>query len=315
MQSKNLKVLLVVSLLLFVSMAIVPQFIVAQSDAVSPRTSIVLADIGSNPAKKIKRFQPLADYLAANLTDYGIDVGEVKIAPDMDTLIGWIEAGEVDMYFDSPFPVMFIAGETGAQPILRRWKDGVEEYHSVIFALADKGLESVEDLQGQLVAFDSPQSTSGFMLPLAHLLENELATVEVDKNNISPNVADNEIGYVFTEDDEITIQWVIAGRMAAGVVDSQTYITEIPEETREHLVILAETVAVPRQIALVSPDMDPELVETITALLLELTETDEGLAVLDDFDTSQFDEFPQGAEATLEELRAMFDLVTQTNEE
>ncbi|HEY9651125.1 MAG TPA: phosphate ABC transporter substrate-binding protein, partial [Coleofasciculaceae cyanobacterium] len=29
--------------------------------------ALVIADVSNNPAKKIKRFQPMADYLAANL--------------------------------------------------------------------------------------------------------------------------------------------------------------------------------------------------------------------------------------------------------
>jgi phosphonate transport system substrate-binding protein len=141
---------------------------------------IVLGDIGDNPAEKIERFQPLADYLAAHLADYGISVGEVRIAPDFDTMISWIEAGEVDLYFDSLFPIMMISNETGAQPILRRWKGGDAAYHSVIFTRADGELASIEDLTGQIIGFEEAFSTSGYMLPTAHLLEAGIPMVEVD---------------------------------------------------------------------------------------------------------------------------------------
>jgi phosphonate transport system substrate-binding protein len=312
MQAIKLRTTLVVVLALFAGFSLLPGMILAQD---TERTSIVLADISNDPADTIKEFQPLADYMAAHLEDYGIESGDVIAAPDMPTLIEMLAAGEIDVYFDSAFPVMFISGETGVEPILRRWKDGVGEYHSVFFALADSELETLEDLQGQLVAFDTPFSTSGYMLPLAWIIENDLVGVEIDRDDDDPQIADDEIGYIFSEDDNTTVQWVISGRTAAGVVDSETYLS-IPEETREHMVILAETGSVPRHIAVVRDDLDPELVDRIRALLLEMTETDEGLLVLEGFNTSQFDEFPDGAAAALDDMQAMFDLVTvQADEE
>src|SRR5262245_48461476 len=43
--------------------------------------AIVLGDIDEDdPISKIQEFQPIADYLAENLTDFGITKGEVKIS-------------------------------------------------------------------------------------------------------------------------------------------------------------------------------------------------------------------------------------------
>ncbi|MGK7872209.1 MAG: PhnD/SsuA/transferrin family substrate-binding protein, partial [Xenococcaceae cyanobacterium] len=89
--------------------------------------AIVLGDISFEPEYRIRRFQPIADYLATNLGDIGIGKGEVKIASDKDTMAKWMASGEVDLYFDSLFPAMFAIDQSGAKAILRRWKDGVEE--------------------------------------------------------------------------------------------------------------------------------------------------------------------------------------------
>lgn len=49
---------------------------------------IVMGDIDADdPVSKIEEFQPIVDYLAENLNDAGIGIGEVKIAPDTDTMI------------------------------------------------------------------------------------------------------------------------------------------------------------------------------------------------------------------------------------
>lgn len=300
-------IIILVAILLVAAIYVPQQTIVGAQDSQSPvRNSIVLGDIDENPVKTIKKLQPLADYLAVHLRDYGIETGEVVVAPDMETMIEWLIAGEVDILFDSPYPSMVMAHESGAVPVLRRWKDGVAEYHSVFFTLDDSGLETLEDLQGHIMAFDAPQSTSGYMLPKWYLLQQGLDPVE--KAKLSSRVAADEIGYVFSEDDETTIQWIISGRVIAGVVDSEEFAS-VPEETREHFVVLAETDNVPRHLMMVRPGIDEALLEAITTTLVAMDEDEAAQSILEGLNTSQFDWFPEGADAALAELQAMFDLV------
>jgi phosphonate transport system substrate-binding protein len=277
-----------------------------QATATAAGEAIVLGDISSDVEETIQAHQPMVDFLAANLGEFGITHGEVKVAPDMDTMINWMESGEVDLSFDSPYPVMILRNEAGAIPLLRRWRFGVEEYHSVFFALKDKGYTSVEDLKGQLIAFDTPFSTSGYMLPLAYLLENNYTAVE--RESTEARVGEDEIGYVFSNDDDNTIQWVISGRVAAGVTDNISF-GRIPEETRNQMTIFAETEDVPRQILVVAPDMGVELQDAIKTLLIGMDETEAGQAVLENYQTTQFDEFPEGADAALEAMQRLYEIV------
>lgn len=86
-------------------------------------------------------------------------------------MIQWIQDGEVDLYFDSPYPVLVISEQTGAQPILRRFRFGVSEYHSVFFVFAPTArITSLTELNGQIVGFEQFILTSGYMLPLSYLL-------------------------------------------------------------------------------------------------------------------------------------------------
>jgi len=269
--------------------------------------AIVLGDISDEPAETIEGTQPMADYLAARLGDYGITRGEVKIAPDLDTMTQWMADGKVDIYFDSPYPVLVVSQKTGAVPVLRRWKYGVSAYHSVFIARKDSGLTSLADLPGRMVAFEESFSTSGYMLPLSYLIEQDMNPVE--KANLETAVAPDEVGYLFSTADNTTIQWVVSGKVPIGVVDNVTFELLIPEETREGLTILAATEDVPRQLVLLRSGIEPELAEAIQTILIGVDESEEGQAALEAFLTTEFDEFPEGAEAALARMQTLYELV------
>ncbi len=271
--------------------------------------AIVLADVDvDSPTKKLAKFQPLADYLGSNLAGFGITGGGVRIAPDLETIAAWLVSGEVDLYFDSMYPATIVADQSGARAILRRWRGGVGEYYSVIFARADSGLSTVADLLGATVALDEPVSTSGFLLPVALFIQAGLEPVEVAANMPPPDPM--RVGYVFSGDDENTVQWVISGKAMAGAVDSVTY-SELPEDTRRELVVISETETVPRQVVLVRPGLDEDLLNAIKELLTGLERTPEGLKILETHGTTRFDEFPEGIEKAMQRMRGLYDLVTQ----
>lgn len=269
--------------------------------------ALVLGDISDDPTKTISAFQPLADYLAAGLSQYGITEGQVKAAPDLDTMGKWMKSGDVDVYFDSPYPAMIVIDASGAKPILRRWKGGVEQYHSVILASATSGIKSLEDLKGHIIGFEDNFSTSAYMLPRAYLAEAGLKTVE--KSSTDAQVANDEVGYAFSGDDANTIQWVLSGKVPAGAIASTAY-QDIPESDRKNLVVLKETEELPRHLVLVRGSMDASMVDTIKTLLVGLDKTDNGKAILKTFEkTARFDEFPNGADATLKRVNELYQLV------
>lgn len=281
----------------------------ATQDAVAPTEShpIVLGDISDDPAEVIEGTQPLADYLAANLKEYGITEGQVRIATSTEELARMLANGEVDLYFDSTYPATLISDQTGAKIILRRWRFGVEEYQSVIFASKTSGIASVEQLPGHMVAMDAPYSTSGFMLPAVYLTEQGLKLV--GKKSQGDPVASDEIGFVFSYDDANTLQWVLSGLTDAGVTDDFHFDVDFPQEARGELVELARTEATPRQVGLVRPGLDEKLTQAIIAVLTSMHESEAGQAALESFQTSKFDVFPDGINAATQRMREMMEIV------
>ncbi len=267
--------------------------------------TLVIAELGADASKKIRRFQPLADHLAVALAPQGYTTGEVRIVPSMDELAALIKSGGVDVIVDSPYPAMIVAERSGAQPILRRWKGGEAEYYGVIFALASRGMAELDDLDGRYVAMENELSTSGYFLPMAELIAKNLTPVRRETKNES--LSAREVGYLLTGDEDNTVQWVLTGKADAGAVDRKTY-AGLPAETRAQMVVLGETERVARHVVLVRPGLDPAVVAALKSELERMDSTEDGRTVLEAFEkTSRFDNFP--VEASLERMRLLFLIV------
>ncbi len=281
---------------------------VASPEASTPAgKAIVLGDISDDPAEVIEGTQPLADYLAARLGEFGITEGHVVVVSNADEMTQRLERGEVDLYCDSVYPATLISDASGAQPILRRWRFGVEAYHSVIFAGAESGVTALADLPGHMIALDNRFSTSGYLLPVVTMLKQDLTLV--GKASAEAPLIEDKVGFVFSYDDENTLQWVLSGRVAAGATDDYHYEVAFPPEAREKLVTLAETESVPRQVVVARPDMDPALLDAIKQILTTAHEDEAAQAALEAFQTTRFDEFPEGIEAAQARMREMMEIV------
>jgi len=268
---------------------------------------IVLGDISDDPGEVIEGTQPLADYLAARLGEFGITEGQVRVVASADEMTRLLVDGEVDLYFDSVYPITLVSDASGAQPFLRRWRFGVEEYYTVIFASVESGIASVYDLPGHMLALDNPFSTSGFLMPAVYLTEHGLQLS--GKRSSNDSVGQEQVGFVFSYDDENTLQWVLSGLVAAGATDDYHYDVVFPAKAKEKLVVLIETEPVPRQVAVARPGIDPQLLDAITTLLTTAHEDDEAQAALDAFQTTRFDEFPEGIDAAQDRMREMMAVV------
>lgn len=158
-----------------------------------------------------------------------------------------------------------------------------------------------------MLAFDDEASTSGFFLPASYLRRRRHELESYTTHAIAPPA--DRIGYVFTGDDENSIQWLLSGRVAGVAIDSLTFQNALARETRDRLVLLARTELVPRQVVVVRSGVDPALRQALIDLLPTLHETPAGRQALASIDTARFDRSPEGAEAALERFGAAYSAV------
>jgi phosphonate transport system substrate-binding protein len=262
--------------------------------------SLVIGYIAEDPSGELRRFQPVVDYLARNLREFGIDRGQVVIVRSIHELANLFKKNEVDLYMDSPFPSLVVSRLSDSKIFLRRWRAGVAEYHSVIFVREDSEITSAERLKGKLIGFEEPYSTSGYFLPKAYLLSLgfKLSPYQWGVTSAKPD----EIGYVFTREDENTMEHVVRRKITAGAMDNVNFERRAGK-LRDPLRILYRTVSVPRQMVSFRKDLDEKMVKKIRAILVGMEHSDEGREILKKFSrTTRFDDLPGGPEKALRPL-------------
>ena len=119
------------------------------------------------------KFQPILDYVAATV---GIEI-EYMTVTDYAAVIQAMQFGYADMARLGPFQYVQARILLGAIPIARDIKSNTGEpfYYTLILASSDsawaQGTVTAEDLQGHSIAYVSPTSTSGSLVPKTLLFD------------------------------------------------------------------------------------------------------------------------------------------------
>lgn len=269
----------------------------------SPATrasTLVIGTISEDPTEDAAVYQPFADVLARHLADEGVTRGRVRVAGSMADMAALLRQGAVDLYFDSPFAAVTVIRASGARPLLRRWKDGVAEYRSVVFTRADRQIREIPDLAGAHVAFEDDFSTSGYFLPAATLIRGGLRLREATDPNLpsSPHTAT----YGFTGDDENTLYWVFAGRADAGAMSEES-LEELAGSRMGQLRVVARSIAVPRHVVVATPRLSESRTADIRAALMGMHRSVKGRKAMMAFEeTARFDVL---ASADLADVRGL----------
>jgi|RhiMetdeSRZDD1v2_1073273.scaffolds.fasta_scaffold95083_2 phosphonate transport system substrate-binding protein len=268
--------------------------------------TLTIGVVSDDPAGTIEGFQPLMDYLAEQLGDLGIEKGSVVVTPDFDTMNEKLKSGEVDLFYETAYGALDAYENAGAIPLLRGWRKEIGEYHSTIFVRKDSGITSIDDLRGKFIAFAEPDSTSGYFLPKAFLISSGLSLSEQSATSAVPS---GEVGYIITGSDENEVSFVLLGKAIGGGIEHDVF-DDLKQEDKDQLTVLAQTQDLPRSLLMASPKMAQPLRERIISTLKEASQSDEGKAALKGAKkTTQFDDFPLGADATMKFIQDLFALL------
>ncbi len=257
-----------------------------QEPELQQQNTISIGTISDDAAETIKTFQPAADYLAAKLSNNQTKYnGKVVVANSIENISNLLIENKLDLYIDSPITTVLVSRKTGSKPFLRRWKEGVAQYHSLFFVKKESSIETIDDIVGKTIAFEDPASTSGYLMPKAYLAQKGI--------NMSQSPGQNHIRFVFSGSEKNTPLWVIEGKADAGVINNADF-EKLPGSMRDQLKVIDRTIDVPRHVVSYRSGSDPFLVEKIKKIFLNMDKDPEGIEILNKTEnTKKFDGFSE----------------------
>jgi len=258
--------------------------------------TITIGVIHRDSEKMWKRYQPLADYVAENLSDDTTRYkGETRILPTEQLMVNSVNNGDIDIFFDSPLIGMKVASETELEPFLLSWKEGHRDYHSVFITSIDSNI-SFDNLQNKTLIFEDKESTSGYFLPMIHL----------KRSGYDINLKSSEdFSFAFSLDDENTPIWILEGKGDVGATSNLDF-EDIPLNIKEKLKVIESTETIPRQIIFIKNNL--EVKNEIKEILLEMDNQPETQVILQKISkTSQFSEID--IEKDLNKLNELMEMI------
>jgi phosphonate transport system substrate-binding protein len=280
-------------------------FSLCASDAAGQASTITLGLVSEVKQKEIaEHFRDFARYVARKLHPPTGAEGEVVVTPTLSELAKLIAQGKIDFFMESPYPTYVVNHVHGvAKLVLRRWKGGKAEYRSLIATNKQGGTSRIQDLRGKLIAFEDPESTSGYFLPKFFLQRNGFKLVQV--SSLSVNVPSTEVGYLFAKTQDVLVEWVLSKQVAAGAISDDDYAM-LDEKRKANLNILAQTELLPRHLVSVRKNLAPEMIERLGRVLQSMHADEEGQTILRKIDTTKFDLLPGGEEVMRRRLLDTF---------
>ena len=278
----------------------------AQSQDSFAPNRITLGLVSASQRQEITNyFEPFVTYVARKIFAASEPQGRVLVVSSLPELAKLLDQKSVDLYMESPYPTYVINQVHGAgRVLLRRWKGGVAEYRSLIVSAKDSGVDRLESLRGKKIAFEDPESTSGYFLPKFFLQRNgfKLAPATDTVSQASPTT----ITYMFAGTTDKLLELVLAKQVSAGSISDDDF-SLLEAQKKDRLNVLAQTDLLPRHLVSVRKDLSQEASERLAAILQSMHEDSSGRQILSNMDnTMKFDNLPGGEEIMRRRLLETF---------
>ncbi len=272
--------------------------------------TLVIGKVSSNPKKQFRNLKPIAQYVAQQMKDLGITGAKVLMAKDNQQMITYLKQGKVDWVTETVSSALLFQEHGSAEILLRNWRKGVPEYHTIFFARKDSAIDSLEDLNGRTIAFQDRGSTTAYFLPAAQLIEHGLVLFKL--TSLEEQAPHETVGYVFSREEINTSTWVHSGLIDAGAYNNLDWSREdhLPSRYKKDLKIFHKSAPQPRALELVRKSLDPAIKTRLKSILLNAHRDVNAKAALQAYQqTQRFDELDENVRAALKKMRHRIRLV------
>lgn len=265
---------------------------------------LVLGRISDDPKAHYEQLKPLLDYVVPRMRDVGIKEGRILMARDAQQMTSYLRRGRVDWVTETTGTGMQLQKRAGARPLLLTERGGVSRYHSVFFVRKGSGIDSLADLQGRSIAFQSTASTSAYIVPVATLLDQGLS-LEILLSPMDRPTPES-VGYVFARSELNIAAWVHKRLVDAGVFSSLDWddARRMPPAFRQDMKAIYQTPDYPRALEMVRGNLDPKVEARLREVLLQAADDPDAREALTlFFRTTRFMPVDAASQQGLDRLR------------
>jgi phosphonate transport system substrate-binding protein len=195
---------------------------------------------------------------------------EPVVTTDFTAAVEAMCSGEAQMGALNTFNYVVAKQRGCAEVALASLRFGSSFYAGQVITRPDTGITSVADLAGKTFCRPDPTSTSGWVIP----------SLAMRAEGLDPEADLAEIVDAGGHDGVVLA--VLDGTCDAGstFVDARSNVEEDFPNVMTDVVVIAESAPIPNDTVSFHPDVPAEVRDAIVAALLELNNTEEGVALL-----------------------------------
>jgi len=231
--------------------------------------------IGIEPEHNIfdqmERYRYLADYLSGQL---GVNV-KLTIMSRYGEVLKRFKTLKLDGAFLTPYTATMAIKELGLEPLASPVNlDGQSTSEGYIFVRKDSGIRSLRDMRGGIIVFVDPATMEGYLFPLSFLQQQGIEDIDSFFSR-----------YFFSGSHASAIFAVLDGRADIGAAKNTIYndMSSSDPSIQQELEIIARSPKVPEITLCLKSEIDPDLRQRLSNILVHIDKTPEGMEILQKF--------------------------------
>jgi phosphate/phosphite/phosphonate ABC transporter binding protein len=200
--------------------------------------------------------EALMDYLKREI---GLRDARLVTAKDYKGILESLSRGTIDVAWLSAITYTRYRKQYRLKPLVKTGKGDVRFYHGIIIARRDSLIRDWPDLKGKRLAFVDPESSSGYVFPLALL----------KKSGIDPQKDCTQV--VFLKKHDEVVKQVMNRNVDVGACLEEAPVMYGQGRLPDDLIILGKTEPIPSDPLVCREDMPQVLQDKIRTALLKIS--------------------------------------------
>jgi len=223
------------------------------------------------PSGDTQEIMASGDQLAQMITDKTGLVVKANVGTDFAAVREAMGAGKAHIGWLNTFNYVLAHEKYGVDVALVTVRYGSTSYKGQFNVRADSGIKTLEDLKGKVMCWVDPNSTSGYIIPRIMLKANGIDPDKDFAKTIEAGSHNNSVMAVYNGDCDVGVSYA----------DARSSVEKDVPDVKEKVVVLATTTDIPNDSVSFIKDFDPEMREKIVNALLEIADSEEGKAALE----------------------------------